>query len=56
MPNRTVEERAAEGEVSTAVRANKRCANDRLHELGYELRYPTIRDGYRPAIDAFRSD
>jgi len=55
-PKQTVEERAAAGEVSRRVRANKRCANDRLHELGYELRYPTVRDGYRPAIDAFRND
>jgi nucleoside-diphosphate-sugar epimerase len=53
-PKRTVEERAEAGEVSRRVRANKRCANDRLHELGYELRYPTVWDGYRPAIDAFR--
>ena len=53
-PKRTVEERAADGDVSRRVRANKRCANDRLHELGYDLRYPTVRDGYRPAIDAFR--
>jgi nucleoside-diphosphate-sugar epimerase len=55
-PKQTVEERAATGEVSRRVRANKRCANDRLHELGYELRYPTVWNGYRPAIDAFRSD
>ncbi|WP_049935816.1 SDR family oxidoreductase [Haloplanus natans] len=53
-PKRTVEERAAAGEVSRRVRANKRCANDHLHELGYELRYPTVWDGYQPAIDAFR--
>ncbi|WP_251344198.1 SDR family oxidoreductase [Haloplanus halophilus] len=54
---RTVEERAAaEGSVSRRVRASKRCANDRLHELGYELRYPTVREGFRPAIEAFRAD
>jgi nucleoside-diphosphate-sugar epimerase len=55
-PKRTVEERAAEGKVSRRVRANKRCANDRLHELGYELRFPTVWEGFRPAIDAFRSN
>jgi len=55
-PKQTVAERAADGDVSRRVRANKRCANDRLHELGYDLRYPTVRDGYRPAIDAFRED
>ena len=53
-PKQTVEERAASAEVGRRIRANKRCANDRLHELGYELRYPAVWDGYRPAIDAFR--
>ncbi|MFB6102030.1 MAG: SDR family oxidoreductase [Haloplanus sp.] len=53
---RTVAEQAADGDVSRRVRASKRCANDRLHELGYELRYPTVRDGYRPAIEAYRSN
>lgn len=54
----TVAERAAatEGDVSRRARANKRCANDRLHRLGYELQYPTVREGYRPAIRAFRDD
>lgn len=54
---RTVEERAAaaEGTVSRRVRANKRCSNDRLHELGYELRFPTVYEGFRPAIDAYTS-
>ncbi|MFC7173319.1 SDR family oxidoreductase [Haloplanus litoreus] len=54
----TVAERAAttEGEVSRRARANKRCANDRLHRLGYELQYPTVREGYLPAIRAFRDD
>jgi len=51
----TVAERAAaEGGVSRRARANKRCANDRLRELGYDFRYPTVREGYRPAIQAFR--
>jgi nucleoside-diphosphate-sugar epimerase len=54
---RTVAERAAaEGTVSPRVRADKRCANDRLRELGYDLRYPTVRDGYRAAIRAFPDD
>jgi nucleoside-diphosphate-sugar epimerase len=53
-PKQTVEERAASAEVGRRIRANKRCANDRLHQLGYELRYPAVWDGYRPAIDAFR--
>ena len=54
-PKQTIEERAADGDVSRRVRANKRCANDHLHELGYDLRFPTVWDGYRPAIDEFRS-
>ncbi|WP_435069504.1 SDR family oxidoreductase [Haloplanus sp. C73] len=48
----TVEERE---NPSRRVRANKRCRNDRLHALGYELRYPTVWEGYRPAIEAFRA-
>jgi len=55
-PKQTVEERAVEGTVSRRVRANKRCSNDRLHELGYELQFPTVREGFRPAIDAYRSN
>ena len=55
-PKQTVEERAVEGTVSRRVRANKRCSNDRLHELGYELRFSTVREGFRPAIDAYRSN
>jgi nucleoside-diphosphate-sugar epimerase len=55
---RTVEERLATGDLSAAaerrLRANKRCANDRLHELGYELSYPTFREGYRDAVAAYR--
>jgi hypothetical protein len=34
------------------IRTSKRCSNDRLRELGYEFRYPTFREGYRPAIEA----
>jgi len=52
-PKQTVAER---DDASRRVRANKRCANDRLHELGYDFRFPTVREGYRPAIEAFRAD
>ncbi|AZH24954.1 SDR family oxidoreductase [Haloplanus aerogenes] len=55
-PKQTVEERAADGDVSRRVRANKRCANDYLHDLGYDFRFPTVWEGYRPAIDGFRSN
>jgi len=37
------------------VLTSKRCSNDRLRELGYEFRYPTYREGYRDAIDAYRN-
>lgn len=29
------------------ILTSKRCSNDRLRELGYDLRYPTYREGYR---------
>lgn len=32
-------------------RGEKRCSNDRLRGLGYELRYPTYREGYRAAVE-----
>jgi nucleoside-diphosphate-sugar epimerase len=50
----TVEEYLAETDLPDAARrrieANKRCSNEKLHDLGYELLYPTYRDGYREAI------
>jgi nucleoside-diphosphate-sugar epimerase len=44
---RTVEEALAEVGPGRGrrLRANKRCANDRLRELGYDFRYPTFREG-----------
>ena len=58
-PKRTIEERLADPDLSTAARrriqTSKRCANDRLRELGYEFAYPTYREGYRPAIEAYLS-
>jgi nucleoside-diphosphate-sugar epimerase len=58
-PKRTVEDRLAE-DVSETVRrrltTSKRCRNDRLHELGYEFRYPTYREGYRSVIQAYLAD
>ncbi len=35
-------------------RAQKRCDNDRLRATGYDLNYPTYREGYRPAIAAYK--
>lgn len=55
-PKRTVDERLDDGSLSEAaerrLRANKRCSNGRLHEFGYDLQYPTYREGYRAAIEA----
>lgn len=55
---RTRAERLQEGSLSEAakrrIQTKKRCSNDRLHELGYTFRYPTYREGYRAAIEAFR--
>jgi len=55
---RSKAERIADGELSEAarrrIRTSKRCSNDRLHTLAYEFAYPTFREGYRDAIDAFR--
>jgi nucleoside-diphosphate-sugar epimerase len=56
-PKRTVAERLADDGLSEAaarrLRTSKRCANDRLRAHGYDLRYPTFREGYRAALDAF---
>ena len=56
-PKRTKAERL-EDDISEAARrrilTSKRCSNDRLRKLGYEFRYPTYREGYRPAIEARR--
>jgi nucleoside-diphosphate-sugar epimerase len=56
-PKRTKAERLSEGDLSEAARrrilTSKRCSNDYLRELGYELRYPTYREGYRSAVEAY---
>ncbi len=56
-PKRTKEERLAADDLSAAARrrilTSKRCSNDRLRELGYEFTYPTYREGYRAAIEAY---
>ncbi|MEF8841649.1 MAG: SDR family oxidoreductase [Haloarculaceae archaeon] len=59
-PKRTKRERLDAGDLSPAaerrVLTSKRCSNDRLRALGYELSYPTFREGYRAAVDAYRAD
>lgn len=57
-PKRTRAERLEDETVSAAakrrIRASKRCRNDKLRGLGYELLYPTFRKGYREAIESYR--
>ncbi|NUB91590.1 SDR family oxidoreductase [Haloterrigena sp. SYSU A558-1] len=57
-PKRTKAERLADDDVSEAgerrILTSKRCANEKLRELGYEFAYPTYREGYRDAIEAYR--
>ena len=57
-PKRTLDERPSDGDLSTAARrrlaSRKRCRNDRLLGLEYELEAPSVYEGYRPAIEAFR--
>lgn len=55
----TVEERLADASLPNSaeqrILANKRCSSEKLQELGYEFAFPTARDGYQPAIEAYRS-
>jgi nucleoside-diphosphate-sugar epimerase len=59
-PKRTVEERLTAEDLSEAarrrLRTSKRCDNAKLRALGYEFEYPTFREGYRAAIDEYRSE
>ena len=54
---RTVEERLEAGDLSEAaerrLRTSKRCSNAKLRDAGYEFAYPTFREGYRAAVDAW---
>jgi nucleoside-diphosphate-sugar epimerase len=56
---RTKAERLEDPDLSAAARrrikTSKRCSNDRLRALGYEFAYPTYREGYRDAIEAYRA-
>lgn len=55
---RTIEERLADEDLSesakTRIAADKRCSNAKLRELGYEFAFPSYREGYRAAIEAYR--
>ena len=59
-PKQTKEERLAERDLSDAGRrrvlTSKRCSNEYLRERGYEFTYPTYREGYRAAIDAYTAE
>ncbi|AQL42018.1 NAD(P)-dependent oxidoreductase [Halorientalis sp. IM1011] len=58
-PKRTKAERLADDSLSAAARrrieTSKRCSNDRLREWGYEFAFPTYREGYQAAIEAYRT-
>lgn len=55
-PKQTKAQRLADESLSSAARhriqAEKRCRNDRLRALGYNLQYPSFREGYRHAVEA----
>ncbi len=59
-PKRTKKERLTDDSLSEAGRrrilTSKRCSNDYLKTLGYALRYPTFREGYRKAINTYRTN
>ncbi len=44
----------APGAGGKSVRGNRRVANRRLHELGYQLQYPSWREGYAALIANWR--
>ncbi|PSP83737.1 NAD(P)-dependent oxidoreductase [Halobacteriales archaeon QS_6_64_34] len=56
-PKQTTEERLADPDLSETakrrIRTSKRCSNDRLRGLGYDLAYPTFREGYRAAVETY---
>ena len=59
-PKRTKKQRLTDESLSEAGRrrilTSKRCSNDYLRTLGYELRYPTFREGYQAAIVDYREE
>lgn len=58
-PQVSVEEYLQTRDISPAtaerLRSNKRCSNDRLYELGYEIAVPSVWEGYQDAIEQYRS-
>lgn len=57
-PKQTKAQRLAAGDLSAVARrrieTSKRCRNDKLREIGYELTYPTFREGYSAAVAAYK--
>jgi nucleoside-diphosphate-sugar epimerase len=57
-PKQTTTERLRDDSLSAAARrriqTSKRCDNGKLRELGYDFAYPTFREGYAAAIEAYR--
>ncbi|WP_394346438.1 SDR family oxidoreductase [Haloarcula amylovorans] len=53
----TKDERLANEDLSETasrrIQTSKRCSNERLRSLGYDFHYPTFREGYWPAIEAY---
>lgn len=59
-PKRTKQERLTDESLSQAGRrrilTSKRCSNEHLRELGYQFSYPTFREGYQAAVDAYHEN
>ncbi len=59
-PKRTKQQRLTDDGLSEAARrrilTSKRCSNEYLRTLGYEFRYPTFREGYQNAIEAYHNE
>ncbi|SIS06459.1 SDR family oxidoreductase [Natronorubrum thiooxidans] len=59
-PKRTKADRLEDTGLSEAARrrilTSKRCSNEKLRDLGYDFVYPTYREGYRDAIDAYSTN
>ena len=45
-----------QGGAPIARTGSKRCANRRLRESGYELRYPNYQKGFATVLEGFRPD
>jgi len=59
-PKQTTEERLDDPDLSETakrrIQTSKRCSNDKLRTLDYDFAYPTFREGYREAVEAYVGD